>query len=79
MFHGQREQKPYPLNTVIKQVSSYFKDILCIGVMLLTFNLRKKKQKTSPQFVSSEKFSGKVTGTAPPREIDYEIEFIPGA
>jgi len=29
--------------------------------------------------VSSEKFSEKVTGTAPPREIDYEIEFIPGA
>jgi len=29
--------------------------------------------------VSSEKFSEKVTGTTPPIEIDYEIEFIPGA
>jgi len=43
----ESKKKPYSLNTVIKQVSSYVKDILCIGVMLLTFNLRKKKQKTS--------------------------------
>ena len=28
-------------------MSSYVKDILCINVMLLTFNPRKKKQKTA--------------------------------
>ena len=79
MFYGQREGKPCPLNFVMNQVSSYIKDILCIGVMLLTFNVRKKKHKTSLQFVSSEKFFGEVTRTARPREIDYEIEFIHGA
>jgi len=74
MFYGQREEKPYPLNFVMKP-----SELLCqgyIGVMLLTFNLRKKKQKASLQFVSSEKFSGKVTGTAMLREIDYEIKLI---
>ena len=79
MFYGQREGKPCPLNSIMNQVSSYIKDILCIGVILITFNLRKKKQKASLQFVSSEKFFGEVTRTARPREIDYEIEFIPGA
>ena len=78
MFYGQREGKHCPLNSVMNQVSSYIKDILCIGVILITFNLRKKKQKASLQFVSSEKFSGKVTETAPLREIDNEIEFIHG-
>jgi len=45
----------------------------------INIQLKEEKAEDIPIVVSSEKFSGKVTGTAPPREIDYEIKFIPGA
>ena len=48
MFHGQGKEKSCPLNSVVKPISSYVKDILCIGVMLVTFNRRKKKANDIP-------------------------------
>ena len=79
MFYSQREEKSCPLDSVMKP-----SELLCQGYIVhwcSAINIQPKEEKVKdiPIVVSSEKFSEKVTRTAPPREIDFEIEFIPSA
>ena len=60
------------------------RELLCQGYIVhwcyvINIQLKEEKAEDIPIVCESREVFWKVTGTALPREIDYEIEFIPGA